>query len=176
MQAPSSSYPLLVDECIWTPTPHNWTQVPHDDRNRLNRILRRWEEVARVQATANQDIVYDVELAILPTKMYEWRIFTCAGVGIYPEMMEPMMQEPNVVNIEARMRETGSKNHTRGALCILVSSMERDMEMGSVATSGSVAPPLDGRSYTQHALDDNREALAEVAAAAAAVVSDQADL
>lgn len=168
MQAP----PPRPDECACNPTPHTWPQVPLDDKPRLNRILRKWQEVARIQASPGQDIVYDIELDILANKTYEWRIFLCPGVCIYAEMLTPMMNEPNVINAEVRMREEGSKNHTHSPLCISVSSMERDQETGGQTHCAPVAPSLDGRSYTQQALEQHHEALAD-AAAAASIISDE---
>jgi len=117
----------------------------------------------------DQDVMYDIELKLLPNKTYEWRIFLCAQVCIREEMLTPIVAEPNVIDVDVRMRDHGSKHMAHCPVCITVSSMERDMEMGGTTHQAPVAKSLDGRSYTQQVLEQKFDALADTAAAAAAL-------
>lgn len=162
-------------ECVWQPAPANWLQVAQDDMVRLNRVLRKVQEVMRTQVVSG-DMIYDIELAIdRRAKTYQWHVFPCPGVCIYLSLYEPLLREPSVINVEANTRVVGSKSGARGAFSIKVSMMERDREVNSMMTLGSAEAPLSGRSYTQQALDENREALADAASAAAAAILDQPD-
>jgi len=157
-----------ADVCSCDPAPPNWTQVPHDDRSRLNHVIAHLAKMMKDSSNGTEESgIYSAELDIVHDG-YTWKVYPMPGQQIRLDLYERIEKEPHVTNVQVRMREGGGKSFTRGAICISVSSVAHDIECGSAKCSTSGCASLDGELSTRVVLLDNKSGLAEVAALAAA--------
>jgi hypothetical protein len=130
----------VASTCAVSPAPATWAAVPPEDHDRLNAVVRRWNELVPVLDMA--------ELVLDDANGYVWHIMPLTGVVVTAKNLEDMRELRHVVGVECDMNVRGPRCH--GAVCVYVRSAAKDFaDGGSASSSADVTPPLGGTSYTQ---------------------------